>query len=311
MHYSHVEPPKRAHSNHRRPFAYQKFSLDRTQADRHVSALDRQGIPHLFAVIPEAPGAPGIVRHLHGSFAEAADQLDDAQRMGCGVFVTVNEMHGRRRIKASVARTRAVWCERDQPGPRLPLDPSLRIRTSPGRGHDYLLCDPSDPLALAEAERINRQIATEYGGDRQACDLARVLRLAGSWHLKAPPFRVEIIGGTGETYSRAELIDAFPAPPPMPRPPVMPARVECSDRYIAVTVNALLVGLSRAHQGTRNSTLNRCAFRLGQLGLGLETAAAYLRSPALKIGLGKEEIDLTIASGVKAGAENPRGRVAA
>lgn len=286
--------------------------LNRETAARHLAALDRPGIPHLFTLIPEAPGALGSVRHLHGTLAEVADRLDAAQREGCGVFVTVNALRAPRRIKANVVRIRAVWRELDGPSPCcLALAASLRVRTSPGRGHDYLLCNPADPPTPTEGERINRVLAAEYGGDKQGCDIARVLRLADSWHLKREPFRVEIIGGCGVRYSRAELLNAFPVAAPAPRAKIRPAQVDCSDRYLTATVNTLLTELAYAPPGSRNGTLNRAAFRLGQLGLEIEAASGYLRATAIATGLGELEVDRTIVSGVTAGAAHPRGRAAA
>ena len=66
-----------------------------------------------------------------------------------------------------------------------------------------------------------------------------------------------------------------------------------------------------AGQGTRNSTLNRAAFCLGQIvGAGAleETAVErILVDSALSCGLGEREAILTVQSGLRAGIGNPRG----
>jgi hypothetical protein len=278
--------------------------IDRAQAARHLAALDLPGTRFIFALIPEAASSkhPKFrVRHVYGSLAEVAKQLDIAQQEGCAVYVTVQAMQGRRRLKAEVTRIRAVWCERDAPGKALPLPPSLRNRSSPGKGHEFLLCDPSDPLTFDEAERINTQIVTDFGGDPNARDMARVLRLAGSWHLKGEPHRVEIIGGTGEAYTRKALLAAFPAPPPKRRP-VRPSQIDVSDRYIAGTARRLADEIARSGQGSRNAQLNKAAFRLGQLGVQISLATALLEPSAELVGLPAWEIKRTIASGWKAGS---------
>jgi hypothetical protein len=69
--------------------------------------------------------------------------------------------------------------------------------------------------------------------------------------------------------------------------------------------------LAAAPEGQRNGTLNRAAFRLGQLGLGLEVVTAALAPVAEDIGLGAHETAATIRSGVRAGAQHPRGRAGA
>jgi len=62
--------------------------------------------------------------------------------------------------------------------------------------------------------------------------------------------------------------------------------------------------------GTRNHTLNRCAFRLGRLIGGGELeegeAVAALRGRATDRGLSVREIERTIASGMAAGRHHPR-----
>jgi hypothetical protein len=286
--------------------------LDREAAAAHLAALDEDGTSFIFALIPEASWCPyprHWVRHLYGTLAEIAGQLDRAQQEGCAVHVTVQAMAGRRRRKAEVSRIRAVWCERDQPGKSLSLLPSLRVRSSPGKGHDYILSDAADPLTTEEAERILRQIVADYGGDPAARDLARTLRLAGTWHLKGEPHRVEIIGGTGERYSRARILAAFPAPPPRPRPP-RPARIEHSDRYLSSAAQGLAEELADAGEHTRNATLNWCAYRLGQLGMQLEPTMEMLEPTALQIGLEPDEVKKTITSGWTAGAAKMSGRAA-
>jgi hypothetical protein len=45
-----------------------------------------------------------------------------------------------------------------------------------------------------------------HGSDPDAKDLARVLRLPGSWHQKGDPHQVRIVGGCEARYGRDELI---------------------------------------------------------------------------------------------------------
>ena len=63
--------------------------------------------------------------------------------------------------------------------------------------------------------------------------------------------------------------------------------------------------------GTRNSTLNLVAFRLGQLvatrALDRTTVEIALTGAALAAGLGEREVERTIRSGLEAGLSHPRG----
>ena len=284
-----------------------RLCLDIEQAQRHLSALGTPNTKFIFALIPEALGALGGIRHHYGTLAEVSNELEAAQRAGRGVYVAVNDFIGRRRIKAELKRWRAVWRELDKPSDRrLPLMPTLRIRSSPGKGHEYLLIDHGDPLANDEAEAINRVLVDRYDGDANARDASRVLRLAGSWHLKGEPSRVEIVGGSGEAYGRSALLTAFPIPVLEPRKIVQPQRVEHADRYIAATIEKLLDELANAPNGQRNATLNRASFRLGQLGIDVDEATTVLIRTALDVGLDDDEILRTIVSGGTAGLANPR-----
>jgi putative DNA primase/helicase len=83
-----------------------------------------------------------------------------------------------------------------------------------------------------------------------------------------------------------------------------------STAYGPAALRRDLDALSGAAEGSRNHTLNRSAFVLGQLvGAGTldetETADALLQT-GLGIGLGERECQATIASGMSAGMANPR-----
>jgi hypothetical protein len=154
--------------------------IDREQAQRHLALLDPAAECFLFAGFPDPVNLKGPAAHQLGRLDDVLVELEAWQAHGYGVFVTVNATQGARRRRQDVARVRAIWAERDEPGRALPLRPSLRIRTSQGRGHEYLLCDAHVPPSLGEGEQTNGLIASDYGGDGQACDVARVLRLARS-----------------------------------------------------------------------------------------------------------------------------------
>ncbi|MCC7066292.1 MAG: bifunctional DNA primase/polymerase [Planctomycetes bacterium] len=95
-----------------------------------------------------------------------------------------------------------------------------------------------------------------------------------------------------------------------------PAPTEPTDRgkRIAAYVNKALEGetdrVLASVEGTRNDTLNKSAFALGQLvgagALDHERARAALHTAAISIGLSDAEADGTIGSGLQAGASEPR-----
>lgn len=102
-------------------------------------------------------------------------------------------------------------------------------------------------------------------------------------------------------------------PPPASRRPAVPPAVNAEGRvgrYAQAALERELTQLSAAVEGTRNDTLNRAAFNLGQLvgsgALDHDDVAARLERVATDIGLGVRETRRTIASGMTAGADSPR-----
>jgi hypothetical protein len=82
------------------------------------------------------------------------------------------------------------------------------------------------------------------------------------------------------------------------------------QRYIAAALQRELASLATAVEGSRNDTLNRAAFNLGQLAgaglIGQDQVTAQLEQVAARTGLGSAEIRRTIASGLAAGLQHPR-----
>src|SRR5690625_4255752 len=83
-----------------------------------------------------------------------------------------------------------------------------------------------------------------------------------------------------------------------------------TSNYGAAALERELGRVATAPEGTRNDTLNRAAFALGQLMAGGEvdetTATDQLTTAARRAGLDDTEITQTIASGIKAGKLEPR-----
>ncbi|MEQ4206300.1 bifunctional DNA primase/polymerase [Actinopolymorpha sp. B9G3] len=133
-----------------------------------------------------------------------------------------------------------------------------------------------------------------------------------------------VAAGTGLAkgrYAVAHDVDPAPLPDwlaerltPPPLPPQQPVRIELGGdrggRYLAAAVNGQVDHIRNAPDGTRNTVLYRSAVALGQLAaggaLGTEEVTAVLTRAALDAGLRPREVDRTIASGLKDGAQRPR-----
>jgi hypothetical protein len=105
----------------------------------------------------------------------------------------------------------------------------------------------------------------------------------------------------------AELLTPA-APPPLRAP--LPGRLlgDHRRRYLAAALRGEVAGVAAARPGTRNDSLNRAAFRLGQLAAAgnLDALHAPLLDAALTAGLTEREALGTINSGLTAGQRHPR-----
>ena len=282
--------------------------LDLEQARRHLALLDPTTDRHLWLATDDTDRKrrpkqfAGRLDHLRSVF-------EPLQSEGFAIHVAVNAMRRGRRRNVDTIRIRAIYAELDVP-PVLPfpLLPSLRIQTSQGKQHCYWLINSNAVPAVAEATAMQAAIVEQFGADRNAKDVARVLRLAGTLHQKDGAQRVQIVDANGMRYTRHQLQEAFPPPRSPVRPVIEPPKIVRSDRYLQAVITGVVADLSQAVEGTRNGSLNRAAFRLGQFGINLGETIEILSPAALAIGLSPTEIVATVRSGVRAGAAQLRGR---
>jgi hypothetical protein len=98
-------------------------------------------------------------------------------------------------------------------------------------------------------------------------------------------------------------------PPPSPLPPHR-APTSSSTAYGLTALDDEARAVATARQGERNSTLNRAAFRLGQLAatgaLTRQIISDRLHSAAAECGLPNKEAHRTITSELRAGLRTPR-----
>jgi len=173
---------------------------DLSQAGAFLDALD-PGANFTFQTFPEgvtpSSQSPTI---LHGTLTDHAARLTALNRAGHGIFVMINEGDLKGRAARNVIRVRALFVDSDN-GPIQPLleaaiAPHIAVESSPGKGHGYFLVDD---CPLENFRERQHALAARFNGDRAVCDVSRVMRLPGFYHLKnALPFQTRLIKPTSK-----------------------------------------------------------------------------------------------------------------
>jgi Primase C terminal 2 (PriCT-2)/RepB DNA-primase from phage plasmid len=152
---------------------------------------------------------------IHVIQSPTHDKLLQLQARGAGIYVTVNETDGKGRKSENITRVRAVFQEDDNGfDGAFPLQPSFVVETSPEHFHRYWLVEddwPADEQGCADFKAVMERMVESYGSDKNAKDIARVLRFPGFLNRKSgTPHLVHIVEASGRRYTRADIIAAFP-----------------------------------------------------------------------------------------------------
>jgi hypothetical protein len=142
-----------------------------------------------------------LARVRHGTLEEHCAEFATVQRQGAGIFVMINKGDGvvhpdakTCRTEDNVLDTRGLFLDLDGAPlkPVLAIDAraSMVIESSPERWHFYWL---GIRCALADFRDAQLALAKKFGGDESVCDLPRVMRLPGFWHLKCEPFMTRVV----------------------------------------------------------------------------------------------------------------------
>lgn len=203
-----------------------------------------------------------------------------------------------------------------------------------GNGWHLLYCIdlPADKHTQAILRNCLKRLAEKFDNkaahiDRGTHDAKRISKLPGTWVRKGVstddrPHRVARMLHAPEAIEcvPVELLMALAAIPPkkkeQPKPPpappsewLTPTTKVSTDAYLERALQNELTAFALVTDGHRNNALNKAAFSLGQLivaGLNRGRVETSLRTIAESLGLGHEEIEKTLRSGIEAGLANPR-----
>ncbi|TPL64113.1 DUF5906 domain-containing protein [Mesorhizobium sp. B2-3-15] len=197
---------------------------DFTIASSHIAALtgqhDSSNVVVDIRLIHDADKARPAVP-TRGTLQQLWTTILNYQSQGFGAFINCNEMDGNGLTLANVQSIRAHVIDLDnlsaaqnyERAAQFNPSPSFAVQSSPGRFHVYWSVQPY--AGNERATSINRRLRQLFDGDKAVVDPSRVLRLAGTLHLKNPqqPHMVTCwpLGGIGKRHDPAMLDIALAA----------------------------------------------------------------------------------------------------
>ncbi len=206
-----------------------QMQLDISAARAFLSALDPLATAWTFVALDDDKGRklPTLSRKIHASIDDAWPMLVTANGHGAGVFITVNETDGKGRKAENIRRVRAVWHDDDtgagviDPDTWLPPagmpEPLLTVKTSERGTHRYW---PVDGASNAEHAELMARLV-RLGCDKNAKDLPRIMRLAGTYNMKDPaaPYMVRVVENSAAMWGPYPVGDLLRGVPPVPPKP--------------------------------------------------------------------------------------------
>ncbi len=191
-------------------------------------------------------------RYANLSLADVGQLLPRLMKIneqGAGIFVARNQCDGHRN-EQNVSRVRGVHADMDDVTPAQieavirALEPSIIVQSSSkNRCQLYWQLADGEELTKDEAKLINQYLAQNYGADPAAVDVSRLLRLPGFMHMK---YRADgrtpnvTLIGVGETYTAAQIRNAFPPAKGTTQTPKAPPPSHSSDKLKQILIPANL-----------------------------------------------------------------------
>ncbi|MEJ2453709.1 MAG: hypothetical protein P8103_06075 [Candidatus Thiodiazotropha sp.] len=161
---------------------------ERALARTFLSRLDREAEAFSFRTFSDAAytrlaGYDPLERAIHGALDDCWQELQELNRAGAAIAVTINQTNGLARREEDIRRVRALFLDDDRgiEPDHFSLRPHMRVTTSHGHNHYYWLVNG---LELADYSGWQRRLADRYGGDRRVLALNQAMQLPGFWRRK-------------------------------------------------------------------------------------------------------------------------------
>lgn len=180
------------------------------ESSKFLELIDKDAKKYLFACYDYRKSLKG--RQFYGSFQTICPKLKELNSDVYCVYLTINETNGPSRKKEDISRCRAIWVEDDnyQEKPRndWPLKPSIIVQSSPGKFHYYWL---TSTKKLDQWNLVMNRMVEDFGCDKNARDISRVMRIPGFKHNKELNKEIycKLIDDNGHFYNWFEITSVF------------------------------------------------------------------------------------------------------
>lgn len=176
---------------------------DLVAAQKMLEMLDCKNEQFTFQTFADhKDGAQNLVRTISGALDDHKNALEHLNRLGAGIFVTINETDLQGRKANNIKRIRALWVDFDTVDNSrvkrlkdLSPAPNLIIETSQGKHHAYWIVNEGE-IPLNQFTALQKRLIHYFaydGADKAIHDVSRVMRLAGFIHQKGTPFISQIV----------------------------------------------------------------------------------------------------------------------
>ena len=192
---------------------------NRRDAFRFKQTLLGNGIAD-FLTVTEGSGKNKVPHKHRGTLKGLWETLTDLNKKGNAIFMMPNLSDGKGTKDENIARVNAFFLDYDGNEwkhislekllRKFKLKPHIVVKTSEGHYHVYWL---ARGCKLNKFKAIQKALADKYGGDPKVSNLARVMRLPGTFNHKNPdhPFLVtlEHCDKSLPSYSANELLEGL------------------------------------------------------------------------------------------------------
>ncbi len=275
-----------------------------TEASRFLDIIALPNEPITFQTFDDSPKKRSKLISLHtGTLESQKTRLRQLNLQGAGVFVTVNcqdKPHIRNAVNTT--RVRALFADLDGVSldtiRKIALLPTMITESSDNRFHVYWCVDD---VPVNQFKMLQKRIAAILNSDSSVCDLPRVMRLPGFLHNKAIPFQTRIL----EIYrERRYTLDKFENALTISENTPRVDKINVQNH-----LKRTIAAIKNAKKSTRNSTLNKQAFHMGQISvnstLDTQKTIELLENAGVESGLSRDEAQSTVRSGFEAGQRTP------